>query len=127
MPCARKRLLGLSGQSAKHLDDLLPLVRGDNAILRQEALRALKDTPLNTAQRASLEETAHRQPESAALVARVLGQPFVKDRPRPDDLDGWLKRLEGPADAAAGRRVFFHPKLAGLFSLSSRRGPGTTA
>jgi hypothetical protein len=28
-------------------------------------------------------------------------------------LEAWLKRLDGPADAAAGRRVFFHPKLAG--------------
>src|SRR5207249_1906437 len=27
-------------------------------------------------------------------------------------VDAWLKRLEGPTDAAAGRRVFFHPRLA---------------
>jgi putative heme-binding domain-containing protein len=105
-------LLGLSGQAAKHLDLLLSLAQNGNAILRAEALRGLKDTPLDRDQRKRLEMTVHRQPEDAALVARVLGKPFVQDRPRPDDLDGWLKRLEGPADSEAGRRVFFHPKLA---------------
>ncbi len=105
-------ILGLSNQAAKHLDTLLRLAQDDNAILRQEALRALKDTALRPEQRARLEMTTRRHSEDAALVARVLGQPFVKDRPRPDDLDDWLKRLEGPADSEAGRRVFFHSKLA---------------
>ncbi|HWG45919.1 MAG TPA: PVC-type heme-binding CxxCH protein [Gemmataceae bacterium] len=117
-------LVGLSGQSAKHLDELLALVRGDNMILRREALRVLKDTPLNTAQRASLETIARRRPESAALVERVLGRPFVKDRPRPDDLDGWLKRLDGPADAATGQRVFFQPKLANCSRCHRVEGRG---
>ena len=117
-------IVGLSGQSPKYLDDLLGLVRGNNAILRNEALRALKDTPLSAAQRTSLEEIAHRHAECVPLVERVLGRPFVKDRPRPDDLDGWLKRLDGPADAAAGRRVFFHSKLSGCFRCHRVEGRG---
>ncbi len=36
--------------------------------------------------------------------------PF-KDRPAAKDIDAWLKRLEGNADADAGARVFFHPKV----------------
>ena len=67
---------------------------------------------------------AHDKPNSAGLVARVLGQSFVKDRPRADDLDGWLKRLEGPADAATGRRVFFHPKLAACSRCHRVEGRG---
>ncbi len=78
----------------------------------------------SAAQRSHLEEIARRHPASASLVARVLGRPFVKDRPRPDDLDGWLKHLEGPADAGAGRRVFFHPKLAGCFRCHRVEGRG---
>jgi putative membrane-bound dehydrogenase-like protein len=105
-------ILGLSGQAAKPLDLLLALAQNGNAILRAEALRGLKDTPLNRDQQKNVEMTARRHPEDAALVARVLGKPFVQDRPRPDDLDGWLKRLEGPAQSETGRRVFFHPKLA---------------
>jgi putative membrane-bound dehydrogenase-like protein len=117
-------ILGLSEQSAKHVEALLRLAQDDNAILRGESLRALKDTPLNVAQRAGLDMTARRHSEDADLVARALGQPFAKDRPRPEDLDGWLKRLEGPADAAAGRRVFFHPKLAGCFRCHRVEGRG---
>jgi putative heme-binding domain-containing protein len=117
-------ILGLSGQAAKHLDLLLALAEGNNAILRAEALRALKDTPLDRDQRAHLETTAHRHSEDAALVARVLGQPFVKDRPRSEYLDSWLTRLEGPADSEAGRRVFFHAKLAACSRCHRVEGRG---
>jgi putative membrane-bound dehydrogenase-like protein len=117
-------ILGLSGEAAKHVDLLLQLAEGDNAVLRQEALRALKDTPLNAAQRGRLEMTARRHSEDAVLTARVLGQPFVKDRPRADDLDGWLKRLEGPANGEAGRRVFFQAKLSACFRCHRVEGRG---
>ncbi len=126
-------ILGLSGQATKHLDLLLSLAQTDNAILRAEALRALKDTPLNHDQRAHLERIARRHSEDAALVARVLGQPPSSPpklggegggRPRPDDLDGWLKRLEGPADSETGQRVFFHPKLAACSRCHRVEGRG---
>jgi len=117
-------ILGLSVQAARHLDLLLSLAQNGDTILRAEALRALKDTPLNQDQRARLEMTARRHSEDTALVARVLGQPFVKERPRPDDLDGWLKRLEGPADSETGRRVFFHPKLAACSRCHRVEGRG---
>jgi putative heme-binding domain-containing protein len=48
----------------------------------------------------------------------------VKGRPPADDVDGWLKRLDGPADAATGRRVFFHPRLAGCFRCHRAEGRG---
>src|SRR5262249_27606114 len=32
--------------------------------------------------------------------------------------------LDGPADAAAGRRVFFHPKLAGCYHCHKSEGRG---
>jgi putative heme-binding domain-containing protein len=45
-------------------------------------------------------------------------------RPLATDLSAWLKRLEGPADIAAGRRVFFHPKLAGCYKCHRAEGRG---
>ncbi len=117
-------ILGLSGQAAERLDDFLRVAQDDDATLRDEALRALKDVSLNSAQRMALEEVARNRPESAALVARVLGRPFVQQHPRPDDLDGWLKHLEGKADVNAGRRVFFHPKLASCFRCHRVEGRG---
>jgi putative membrane-bound dehydrogenase-like protein len=117
-------ILGISGEAQKHLDDLLLYAQCVDAALRDEALRALKDTRLNPDQRAEIEKVGQRHRKSTALVARVLGRPFVKDRPRPDDLDGWLKRLDGPADAAAGRRVFFHPKLVSCSRCHRVEGRG---
>jgi putative heme-binding domain-containing protein len=117
-------VLGLADQAQSLSGDLLALARAGKPILRDEALRALLHIPLDAARRGALEEVARDHPEAGPLVARVLGRPFVKDRPRPADLDAWLKRLDGPADAAAGRRVFFHPKLGACFRCHRAEGRG---
>src|SRR5581483_9363968 len=117
-------LLGLSERSQELLDDLLRFAEADSAALRDEALRALVETKLTPAQQERLGQVARRRPESAALVARVLGQPFAKGRPAAEQTDAWLKRLDGSADADAGRRVFAHPKLAGCFRCHRAEGRG---
>jgi putative membrane-bound dehydrogenase-like protein len=117
-------IVGLSEKSQEVLDDLLRFARSDKATLRDEALRALVQTKLSETQRKELEPLARRHPESADLVARVLGKPFVKARPGMKDLDDWLTRLEGPADPDAGRRVFFHSKLAGCYRCHRVEGRG---
>jgi len=105
-------VLGLAEAAAGHVKLLLHIAEGEGATLPDEALRALVDTKLTAEQRERLETLAKSRPESAPLVARVLGQPFAKDRPPPVEVDAWLRRLEGPSDRAAGRRIFTHPKLA---------------
>jgi putative membrane-bound dehydrogenase-like protein len=117
-------LLGLASRSRELAPDLLTFARGDNAVLRDEALRALVQTELNAAQRAALEEVGRRRPAAGDLVARALGKPFAHGRPPADDVGAWLKRLDGPADPAAGRRVFFHPKLAGCARCHRAEGRG---
>jgi putative heme-binding domain-containing protein len=117
-------ILGLAGQAPKLLDDLLAFALGENAVLRDEALRALIGTKLTGAQRGKIKALAVHRPETAALVARVLGKPFTEGRPPARDLDAWLKRLAGHADPATGRRIFFHPKLAGCFRCHRVEGRG---
>jgi putative membrane-bound dehydrogenase-like protein len=117
-------ILGLSERSQELLDDLLRFAESDSAMLRDEALRALVETKLTPAQQERLGQVTRRRPESAALVARVVGQPFAKGRPAAEDTAAWLKRLDGPADADAGRRVFAHPKLAGCFRCHRVEGRG---
>jgi putative heme-binding domain-containing protein len=117
-------VLGLSVRSQELLDDLLVLAESDRRMLSDEALRALTDTRLSAAQREQLRKVAERRPESAELVARALGQPFAKDRPRAEDTALWLKRLDGPADEAAGRRIFAHPRLATCFRCHRVEGRG---
>jgi putative heme-binding domain-containing protein len=105
-------LVGVADRSQEALDPLLDCVRSGAPVLCEEALRSLTGTPLSATQRAELETIAERQPTVADLVRRVLGKPFIHGRPKPADLDAWSKRLEGPADPAAGRRIFFQPRLA---------------
>jgi putative membrane-bound dehydrogenase-like protein len=107
-------ILGLADRSQEVIDDLLRFAEGESATLRDEALRALVDTKSTPSQRERLEALASRErkrPEAAALVDRILGRPFAKDRPKAEDTAAWLKRLEGPADEAAGRRIFANPRL----------------
>jgi putative membrane-bound dehydrogenase-like protein len=117
-------ILGLARQAQKLRDDLLAFALGENAVLRDEALRALIGTKLQAVQDSKLEHLAKHRPETTALVARVLGKPFTEGRPPARHLDAWLKRLAGPADPAAGRRIFFHPKLAGCFRCHRVEGRG---
>jgi putative membrane-bound dehydrogenase-like protein len=117
-------LVGLAEKAPELRDDLLRLARSDEPSLRDEALRALIRTPLTAAQRGALEELARQRADCHALVSRVLGKPFAKDRPQPDDLKAWLKRLDGPADVAAGRRIFAHPKLGGCYRCHRVEGRG---
>jgi putative membrane-bound dehydrogenase-like protein len=117
-------VLGLSERAQDSADDLLALARGGNAALRDEALRGLVDVRLTPDQRREVQQLAERHPPAAALAARVLGQPFWERRPPAGDTDAWLKRLDGPADPAAGRRIFFHPRLAGCFRCHKAEGRG---
>ena len=71
-------------------------------------------TRLTGAQREVLEDIGKRQPKAGDLVARVLGKPFAKDRPRPDDTPAWLKRLEGPADVLSAFSRIPFANLAGF-------------
>ncbi len=117
-------VLGLSGSNQDFTDLFMKLADGEDRVLRDEALRALVQVKLTKEQQSRLEEVAREHADAGPLVARVLGRPFAKDRPPATNLDAWRKHLEGPADVAAGRRVFFHPKLAGCFRCHRAEGRG---
>ncbi len=117
-------LVGLAERGAALAEELLRLARGSDAALRDEALRDLIGVKLTDTQRAALEEVGRTKPAARDLVARVLGKPFTAGRPPHEDIAAWLKRLDGPGDSAAGRRVFFHPKLAGCYRCHRVDGRG---
>jgi putative membrane-bound dehydrogenase-like protein len=95
------------------------LAAGSETGLRQEALRSLLQMPLTNEQKAKLETAADKE-----LVARLVSKPFFANRPPLADTDAWLKRLEGPADVEAGRRIFEHPKLANCSKCHRIEGRG---
>jgi putative membrane-bound dehydrogenase-like protein len=100
-------LVTLAAMNRADPDKLIELTGGKEAALRQEALRAIIQVKLSDDQKAKLAGLPDMD-----LVGRLLGKPFFSGRPMPMDTDAWLKRLEGPADPDAGRRVFEHPRLA---------------
>jgi putative heme-binding domain-containing protein len=117
-------LASLAEKSAEHVPDLLAFALKEKGGLRDEALRDLVDTPLSAEQRRQLEVLAQQQPDARDLVARVLGQSFTKGRPPARDVAAWLARLDGPADAAAGRRIFAQRRLANCASCHRAEGRG---
>jgi putative heme-binding domain-containing protein len=66
-----------------------------------------------------------KSPFRADALRALNGERGIeKDRPPAKDLDTWTKRLEGKADAEAGARVFFHPKLGGCYKCHRIDGRG---
>jgi putative membrane-bound dehydrogenase-like protein len=118
-------IVGLAEQATQYKNELIQIATGDNAVLRDEALRALVQVPLSAEEADQLKDLAKRQPSCAPLVARVLGQNINAGRPPAGDIGSWLNRLSGPGDISAGRRVFFHSKIGGCFRCHRVEGRGT--
>jgi putative membrane-bound dehydrogenase-like protein len=102
-------VLGLNPAYEPSRLKLIELAAGMEPALRRESLRSLRTASLNNAEISRLR--AANQGE--ALVDHLLGKKPV--RPKPTDTKAWLERMNGPADAEAGRRVFFHQNGPGCF------------
>lgn len=117
---------GLAASNAPEHRDLLFILAGDGqAAIRVEALRALRGVVPDDDGKATLAHVVATHPDTAALVKTIL-EPISLNEGRPgfDDTAAWLKRLDavpGEADPEAGRRVFFHSRLA-LCSSCHRHG-----
>ncbi len=117
-------LVGAADGVQEDLDGMLAFVRDPDHAVRNEALRALAGAKLTDGQRKILEGLRPSRPAARDLVARALGKPFTQNRPRLDDTKAWIERLAGPADAAVGRNVFFHSRLAGCAKCHRVAGRG---
>ncbi len=105
---------------------LLSLAASNDATLRAEALRSLRGAKLSEAQRKQLESLSGKDTVTADLVGRILAPPAPANPPL-HDADAWLKSLEASGargDAAAGERIFFHPRAAGCYRCHEMNGRG---
>lgn len=107
---------------------LIKLAGHDHRSIRDEALRALRFRLLDDVGRRSLQAVAKSHPESTTLVSAVLDVSTINNgRPSFDDTGAWLKRIAevpGQASVEAGRRIFFHPKLAQCATCHRHSGRG---
>lgn len=120
---------GLAASTLPEHRELLFVLAGDgHARIRDEALRALRGVVPDEEGKATLEHVVTTHPDTVALVKTVLDPASLNaDRPAFDQTEAWLARLEavpGAADPAAGRRIFFHSKLALCSNCHRHSGRG---
>jgi putative membrane-bound dehydrogenase-like protein len=107
------------------VDAFVALAGDAEPSVRNEALRSLTQSNLTADQRGKLTAAVGKKANAGDLLGRVLGKSLGTGRPDAKDTDAWLKRLAGPADPEAGRRVFEHPKLAGCYRCHTVDGRGS--
>jgi putative membrane-bound dehydrogenase-like protein len=111
-----------------HQPLLLKLAPHANTAIRNEALRALRAQTLDAAARQSLGVVAQRHAESAPLVKAALEPASIEaGRPPVENTAAWLKRLAalpGKPDVEAGRRIFFHSRVAMCSTCHRHSGRG---
>ena len=133
VPIRAEAIVGLADDAPRQRDRLLALARDEEPILRREALRGLRGIALTDHERSMLRTSAHGDASSLELIdslgaGKATTPSQVGRNARPAvDLDAWLARLEGPADPAAGERVFFHSKGPGCFRCHQVDGRGGRA
>ena len=103
VPLRAFAMLGLADRAQEFADEFVGIARNNESPLQLDALRALIGVKLKDG---------------------AIGNRVEPNRPAAKELDAWMKRLEGPADAEVGARVFFHPKLGGCYKCHRVDGRG---
>ncbi len=116
-------IIGLADDDDRWRTLLVDLAAGDSPILRHEALRSLRGRTLTEAERSRLTAATAGDARASELVA-ALSSVDRGPMPKAADLDTWLARLEGPADASEGERIFFHPKGPACYRCHEIDGRG---
>ncbi|WP_442506453.1 PVC-type heme-binding CxxCH protein [Novipirellula sp. SH528] len=117
-------IMGLNPTASDEFDILMKLVSDVEPAIRHEALRTLRGAQLNDQQRSKLLSLAD-DAMTIELVQRILDPVKTHSRPDAENLSEWIRLLDGPADAAAGQRVFFHPRGPGCSRCHRIDGRGT--
>jgi putative membrane-bound dehydrogenase-like protein len=112
----------------EHLVLLRKLAAHSDQTVRHEALRALRYTAVDDADKRLLNEVRLKHPDSATLVEVLLdASKLAIGRPAFTDTQSWLQRLDavpGQPDLDVARRLFTHPKLSLCASCHRHEGRG---
>ncbi len=121
-------IAGVPGTSESNSGWLVDLVDSNEATLREEALRSLRFTKLDSDAVGKLRRVAILFPESADLVEAAIDPSTLNlGRPEPTDTRAWQSRLgviSQPVDLAAGRRIFHHAAVGACSKCHRHDGRG---
>jgi putative membrane-bound dehydrogenase-like protein len=124
-------IVGLADDAGRQRNRLLALATGAEPMIRREALRGLRGVKLAERDLSALLNSSRTDESELELLkllpAQRTGSAIPSDRENgaATAIDAWLARLEGPADASAGERVFFHSKGPGCFRCHQFDGRGS--
>ncbi len=119
-------IVGLSTEHSSQVAWLLELAGNRESIIRREAMRSLVGAALSDEQQQTLQDRKVSPNDEASLVRRIADPSWRPARPSHDDIDGWQSQISESGDAAAGQRVFFHPRLAGCGRCHRVAGRGAS-
>ena len=101
------------------------------SVLRHETLRSLRGIGLTTKDRERLSEANGQDAAAVELIGRLGAGASSKatgeSREDLTPLNAWINKIEGPSDARAGERVFFHSKGPGCYRCHQIDGRGGQA
>jgi putative membrane-bound dehydrogenase-like protein len=117
-------IVGLTPSSPEATQRLLTLADDADLSVAAEALRSLRSATLSAEQLQQLEVSGKKRTALAELARRLTAPDTPSGAPETTNLDAWASRLEGPGDAAAGERIFFHPQSAGCAKCHQVDGRG---
>jgi putative membrane-bound dehydrogenase-like protein len=133
LPIRAEAITGLAEEASAHREMLLALGYGKEPALRHEALRSLRGVSLTDGELSMLRRSNGDDTEGLDLV-EFLQNWRASDHPQSNrasapanDIDTVSAQLNGPADAAAGERVFFHTKGPGCYRCHQVQGRGSRA
>lgn len=118
-------IVGLTSETPAQLTLLLTLATQDDAVVRHEALRSMRGAELDADQRRRLSVRIEKESDPQ-LITRLLGTQPTRRQPDRRDTAGWLTLLQTPGDAAAGERIFFHPRGPMCYRCHQVDGRGGT-
>jgi len=125
VPVRTQAVVALAALPTAETDLMVELARSEELSIRAEALRGLTQVKITDEQQAKLVKAGVTSPAFSDLVNRVLGKPLNTGRPEAKDTEAWVKRLEGPADADAGRRIFENPRVTSCAKCHRVDGRGS--
>jgi putative heme-binding domain-containing protein len=119
-------LLALSAAEKQDRALLLTIAhQAKNNPLRMESLRMLVGSELSEQEKRDLLlAMGQLDVRYSNLLKRLLDPKTPTKAPEPKDQAAWQKLVEGKGDAAAGERLFFHPKVATCFKCHEYKGRG---
>jgi len=120
-PLRAEAIVGLAPDSPQRRQLLLTLATQSSEALRREALRSLRGATLTDSERKALGAIGPEESDRE-LVGRLLGI-MPAARPAATDTAAWLS-LAGNGNAAAGERIFFHPRGPACYRCHQVDGRG---